>query len=294
MTGWTGRRAALVLAILVIAFVPVEPASSSQLIARDAREVTLRVNAQGMALVTYRDRAGAHPLLAWGATNGDVALRLDYSGGWSSFRRRVWRTFGDACAPYDGPDLVWMVAACKGPDGSYWALQSWQRKLPFHGQPPSKPFHGSWELRLSHWRGELARLEVWQDWKYPARFEGIFGRYTYRGVPVYGSEAGLVRRAYIDTYNSGYGPGWWRADALATHRPTGTFCAIFADRLEDRWGVNRARGERYRITIPGPGVTPDVGWEAKALPRWDPANPELVRHENALIASRGDPDPRCA
>jgi hypothetical protein len=282
----------------VAGLVSAGPASGSQLVARDARGPALRVDRAGMALVTYRDGGGrTHRVLAWGARDAETAFRLDYSGGWSSFRKPVWKTFGDACAPYDGPALVWLVAACRTPDGSYWALQSWQRKLPFHGKPPSRPFHGAWELRLSHWQGEIARLEVWQDWKYSARFESLFGRYTYRGAPVYGREQGLVRRAYIDTFDSGYGAGWWRADALATHRPTGMFCAIFADHLEDRWGVNRGRGSRYRVTISGPGVTPDVGWEGKALPRWNPTDPSIVRHEqqmNALIDALGDTDPRCA
>jgi hypothetical protein len=291
------RIRALACALLVASLAPVGVARGSQLVARDAREVTLRVNAERTALVTYRGGGELRRLLAWGAVNEETQFRLDYSGGWSSFRRAVWRTFKDACEPYEGPGLAWLVAACRAPDGSSWALQSWQRTLPFHGQPPSKTFHGAWELRLSHWRGETARLEVWQDWKYSARFESLFGRYTYRGVPVHGPGEDFVRRAYINTFNSGYGPGWWRADALATHRPTGVFCAIFADYLKDRFGVNRGRGERYRITIPGPGVTPDVAWESKALPAWDPADPELVRHEeamNELIDGPGDTDQRCS
>jgi hypothetical protein len=215
----------------------------------------------------------------------------------------VWKRFRDRCAPYDGPELHWLVAACRAPDGSYWALQSWQRTRPFHGDPPSRPYHDAWELRISHWRGEPARLEVWQGWKYSARFEAVYGRYTYRGAPVHSLPkgtpgwAGFVRRAYIDTLDSGYGPGWWRADALATHRPTGVFCAIFAEYLSDRYGVNRGAGRRYRITMPGPGVTPDVYWEGASLGPWDPNDPGKVRQEQALgeiVRQLGDTDPRCS
>ena len=51
----------------------------------------------------------------------------------ASTGRLVWPTFRNACAPYDGPALVYLVAACKAPDGSYWALQRWQRGLPLLG-----------------------------------------------------------------------------------------------------------------------------------------------------------------
>src|SRR5438128_1018959 len=78
------------------------------------------------------------------------AFRLDYSGGWGTFRRDYWRTFRNVCRPYTGPPLAWFVAACTAPDGSYWALQSWQRMLPDYGLAPA-PAQAVWELRLSHW-----------------------------------------------------------------------------------------------------------------------------------------------
>ena len=51
-----------------------------------------------------------------------VEFKLDYSGGYGTYKRDVWKTFKDACRPYDGPDLQWFVAGCKAADGSYWAL----------------------------------------------------------------------------------------------------------------------------------------------------------------------------
>ena len=50
-----------------------------------------------------------------------------------------WKTaFHGGCGRYDGPALAWKVVACKAPDGSYWAVQAWQRKLPNYGVSPSR------------------------------------------------------------------------------------------------------------------------------------------------------------
>lgn len=279
---------------------------------RDATNVELEVDANGRALVTYRTPSGTRKnVLVWNAVDArtptagvpQVEFSVDYTGGVGVFEWPVWKKFRDRCAPYDGPPLSWLVQACKAPDGSYWALQSWQRVRPFFGQPPSKPHHDSWELRISHWTGELAKLEVWREWRYSARFESLTGRVTYGGAPVHNPQRGssgwqsYVRRAYIDTYNSGYGPGWWRADAFAAHPPTGVFCVIFAKELTDRFGTNRGVGERYRVTFVGPGVTPDVTWEGASLGPWNPNDPEKVREEervNAIVRSLGERDPRCA
>ncbi len=307
----TKLTALLVAGCVVAALLAAGTAGGSTLLARNADEVRLAVDARGFALVQYRTPEGARKrILAWGAVDArpptpsvpQVDFRLDYTGGWKTFRRPVWKSFRNRCRRYDGPPLDWLVAACKAPDGSYWALQSWRRTRPFHGEPPSRPQHDAWELRLSHWEGAVPTLEVWQDWKYSARFESLFGRVSYRGRPVTNPPRGTsgwktyVRRAYIDTFNSGYGPGWWRADALSAHPPNGIFCAIFAVELTDRFGTNRAAGERYRVTVVGPGVTPDVTWEGASLGPWNPSDPAIVRHEaamNALMASLGDTDPRC-
>lgn len=303
------ERQLALLAAVVACLVP-GTAGASTLVARDVAEPTLRVDSAGRALVSYRLGGDVRHVLVWGAVDAhaptagtpQVQFRVDYTGGKSSFGRELWKTFRDRCSPYGGPPLAWLVSACTAPDGTYWALQSWQRSRPFHGKAPSLPGHDAWELRVSHWTDEPATLEVWQDWKYSARFESLFGRVTYRGVPVTNPARGssgwesYVRRAYIDTFDSGYGPGWWRADAFAAHPPAGVFCAIFAASLTDRFGTNRGVGTRYRVTVTGPGVTPDVMWEGTSLGRWDPNDPGKVAHEaamNALMASLGDRDPRC-
>lgn len=304
----------LVLASL-LALALAGPGLGSQSIARGPSQVSLEVNRKGVALVTFvrPGRTSRVHLLAWGAVNArpptrgvpQVKLALDYSGGWRSRGKRVWKRFRDRCAPYDGPPLAYLVAACKASDGSYWALQSWQRRLPGWGAPPTKPIQRQAELRLSHWTGELARLEVWHDWKHQPRFHEIFGRLTYRGRPVHAvarvsggrSGIGYARRVYFDTLNSGYGRGWRRANAILAHRTTGTFCAIFARHHEDKGVVNKARGERYRLTIAGPGVTPDLFREIEALPEYDPSDPALVAHElemNAILRGLRDTTRFCA
>jgi hypothetical protein len=164
----------------------------------------------------------------------------------------------------------------------------------------------SWDLRLSHWSGDVPKLEVWQDWVYSIRLENLIVRLTYQGKPVFGfksTRAGAPldkygRNVYFDSYNSAYGPGWHRANGLLTHNPTGLVCAAFAgaDFMPGNPSVNRGRGERYRATVAGPGVAPDAFWEGASLGAFDPRNPEHVRADeaaNALVDSLGDTDTRC-
>ena len=87
------------------------------------------------------------------------------------------------CLPYDGPPLAWLLKACKAPDGSYWALQSWTRLKPNYGGTT-----GARELHLSHWRGPVAQLVINQNWAH-GKYRHLFGRLTYRGRGVYGFKA---------------------------------------------------------------------------------------------------------
>jgi hypothetical protein len=250
--------------------------------------VSLQVNGKGEALVAYRRSDGTtRRVLAWGAVNArtpsaeipQVRFRWDYAGGWGKYRNgKYWQRFQNRCLPYDGPQLAMFVAACKAPDGSYWALQAWQRRLPLLGFDPWLPHHTNWELHLSHWSGELPMLEAYPNWTYDGRWHGIFGRYSYQGVGVYGFGANAKgvptdkygRNLYVDTLNSAYGPGWKRESGILTHRSTGTFCHSFVPQrpfagypsLEIR---PPAPGERYRITVGGPGVTPVMQAEVEGL-----------------------------
>lgn len=282
--------------LVAVAALPVT-ASASQLIARDAQAVALAVDSQGRALLTYRERGRIRRVLAWGAVNAvapgrtgrHVRFRLDYSGGWGSAGRNVWRGFANACGAYDGPPLAWSVTACKAPDGSYWAVQSWQRMLPNYGAR-AQGRQAAWELRLSHWRGELARLEIELDWAF-GRFDHLFGRVTYRGVPVYGRRAtpngapldGFGRNVYLDTFGSAYGRGWRRENSFLTHRGSGAFCyGVFPRRA----GEPAGNGERYRATVIGPGVTPDIVWSGDAPGRYDRQLDSLANQRIRSLGSR--------
>jgi len=270
-------------------------AEGSQLIDRSAQNVRLQVNTRGQALLMYRAGGRVRRVLAWGGVNAlatdagqpQVRFRLDYSGGWSTFRRPVWRGFPNACRRYDGPPLRWLVTACKAPDGSFWAVQRWQRLLPNHGRAPGG-HDGAWELRLSHWRGELPRIDVKVDWAH-RRYHHLFGRYTYRGAPVhgYGATPGGVpldrfgRNIYVDAFGSALGSGWRRVNSFLTHRGSGAFCYGFFP----VGGRPSAQGTRYRATVIGPGVTPDVVWEGPAPGPYDRALDALANQQILALRS---------
>ena len=73
------------------------------------------------------------------------------------------------------------------------------------------------------------------------------------------------RNLYVDTFNSAYGSGWKRENSFLMHKGTGTFCYGFYPHGAHPIG----KGERYRATIIGPGVTPDVMWQGNALGPYD-------------------------
>jgi hypothetical protein len=250
--------------------------------------VSLKVNGKGEALLTYKRSDGRmRRVLAWGAINArtpspdvpQVRFRWDYAGGWSKYRNgKYWQRFQNRCRPYDGPKLALFVAGCKAPDGSYWALQAWQRRLPLLGFDPWLPHHSNWELHLSHFSGELPVLEVHPNWTYGGRWQGVFGRYSYLGVGIFGYGAtpkGVPkdkygRNLYIDTLDSAYGAGWKRESGILSHREKGTFCHSFVPQRPFPGYPSQdtrpaAPGERYRITVGGPGVLPVMQVEIPGL-----------------------------
>ena len=259
---------AVVLAASAAAFAT-PAAEASQLIGRDATNVQLRVNRSGQALVSYRVRGKQRHVLVWGAVNAihpseerkQVVFRVDYSGGWRSFGRTLWKGFRNACKPVS-VDLAWLVTACRAPDGSHWALQSWQRGLRNYGMP-STGTRDDWELRLSHWTGDVPRLDVGLGWAY-RQFHSLYGRYTWRGHGIHGfasTPAGVPldsfgRNLYLDTFNSAYGTGWRRENGFLSHVGTGGFCYGLYPHGSRPSGM----GERYRLTVSGPGVLPDASW----------------------------------
>jgi hypothetical protein len=205
------------IAILAAAAIVAPAAAASQLVDRNASQVKLEVDAKGEAMLTYSAGGKLKHVLAWGAVNAvppapgktQVAFSLDYSGGYGKYHvGNYWQTGQWSCLPYDGPALAWSVAACKAPDGSYWALQAWQRALPDWGTTPTAA-QSTWELHLSHWTGEQPVLSIATDWSY-RRFDHLFGTLTYGGVGEYGfksTSAGVPldtfgRNIYVDTLDS--------------------------------------------------------------------------------------------
>lgn len=293
------------LAALVVA----SAAPASQPIADAAPEsARLAVDADGVALLTFRRLDGrVRRVLAWGAVDArertagvpQVRFRLDYSGGLESRGRAAWKTFRDRCAPYDGPPLPLLVAACKSVDGTYWALQSWQRRLPMRGVEPFRPDQAAPELHLSHWSGPLPVLEVSPNWTYGGRWQGLFGRLTYRGTPVFGFRTPSSRRGdpyaryvYVDTLDSAYGPGWRHDAGKVLHLRNGAFCYSFVPQpTPPHYPVQEVRGpgngRRHRVTVMGPGVTPVVQWEGDGLGPYDPGRDEAF---NALFDLLVGPD----
>ena len=269
----------VVLAAVVLALVLAGSARASEPLSDfDPKNVALKVNTKGEALVVYQRADGTQRrVLVWGAVNAlapdpavpQVRFKYDYAGGWGKYRKLTWKTFKDSCRRYDGPTLAYLVKACKAPDGTYWAVQLWQRELPLLGFDPWLPKHTQFELHVSHWSGALANLEVSTNFTYGGSARGVFGRLTYLDKPVHGFGSTATgnpkdrygRNVYIDTLNSAYGPGWKRESGILLHRPTGTFCHSFVPQKPFPDYPNQqmrpaAPGDRYRFTVAGPGVLP--------------------------------------
>ena len=220
-------------------------------------------------------------------TKYSAAVNADYAA--ISKLHAQSNSFGDTgftCNKYTGPKLAFQVAACDAPDGSFWAVQQWQRQLPDYGVTPSKQQAAN-ELHLSHWTGPLPVLTVESDWSYH-QWQHIFGTYTYNGNAVYGFKATAAgspldtfgRNVYVDALNSDMGTGWQRVNSFLTHTGDGVFCYGFSPH-DGKTGA----GSQYRLTIEGPGVAPDV---SVIIPSPGPYNAAEDATQNAKITALGD------
>ena len=164
-------------------------------------------------------------------------------------------------------------------------MQSWQRRQPLLGFDPWLPEQTAvrapplaLEQRARQDRG-LHPLDV-------RRLSGraSSGASRYLGQPIFGfGSTGegnphdrYGRNVYIDTFNSAYGPGWKRESGILVHKPNGTFCHSFVPQKPFPGYPSQAMrpaapGERYRITVMGPGVTPVIQWEGPGLTSADRA-----------------------
>ena len=281
-----------IAALAVIAAAPA-PASASQTIARNATHAHLAVNKNRIALVTYRSEGRLHHTLAWGAVNArtprrglsQVSFRLDYSGGWGSRRKDLWRGFKNVCGPYQGPALNYVVAACTAPDGSHWVLQKWRRLLPPFGTRPTFAQRAV-ELQLSHWSGDLPEFVVKLDWVY-RHYDHLYGWLKYKGKGVYGFRSTTYgspldkwgRNVFVDTYDSRYGRGWKRENGFLTHRSSGGFCYGFYPHGNRPVG----KGTQYRATVMGPGVTPILFWQGPSPGPFNAEADEIANQEQRSI-----------
>jgi hypothetical protein len=274
-----------VCAVLGAALLLAAPSHPSELIARNALDVHLATSARGEALVTYRRGELLRHVLVWGAVNArppraggrQVAFHVDHSGGWGRYHRVYWRDFAGTCGRYDGPSLAYALAACKAPDGTYWAVQTLR--------PPGS---STASLEVSHWRGPMAKIQTGTAWAYDGRFQVVFGRVTYAGRPVYGfgtTARGAPtdtfgRLVHLDAFDSRLGPGWRRENSFVTHKPTGAFCyGLFPS--------GGGPGSKYRLTVGGPGVTPLV---VSTLPGWHDfdasSSADVARQDRAAATLR--------
>lgn len=309
------RAAVLVLAAVASAS-GAAAAHASQLLDRNARNVTLAVDAKGEALVTYTTGETVKHVLVWGAINAraptesvpQVRFQVDYTGGWGKYHdASYWKHVVDVCQPYDGPALAYLVAACRAPDGSYWALQSWHVPWPDLGFVPwTAPLASTW-LEISHWSGPVAKLTVYAGWVYREHYHRLFGKVTYAGKPVFGYSSsrygvpldGYGRLVYVDTLDAGaYGAGWHRENSFLTHAPSGIWCYGFYPRDPLKGGYSAPSGydgglrgpgigSLYRVSVIGPGVTPDVSVTIKDPGSYEPSLQRLMR--SRLLALGSDP-----
>ena len=316
------------LLLLLVLLVAAGSASAAQLIDRDARGLTLRVNGRGEALLSYLSDGQEKHVLVWGAINAlppspsrpQAHFQVDYSGGWGKYHHQLfagkvyWRSFPGSCGRYTGPKLPYLVAACTSPDGSYWAAQQWPQPLPDLGFTPWLAAQRQQWLEVSHWSGPLAVLHAYADWVYDGRYHDLFGNYSYRGEPVYGFDTtrygaptdGYGRLIYLDTYDSAYGPGWRRENSFVAHNPTGAWCYGFYPTDPTKGGYQAPAGwhaprgpgigSEYRLLAEGPGVTPDVQTVVRDPGNWNKANPVLEAfklQQSALLASVIGTDKPC-
>jgi hypothetical protein len=308
--------------VLVVALTASAPALGSQLIDRNATGVRIAVDARGEALLTYHAEGQLKHVLAWGAVNAlppspnaqQVKFKLDYAGGWGKYHSVYWQSFKDECKRYAGPPIPWFVTGCTAPDGSYWAVQAFPQPLPDLGFAPWTTQQQATWLELSHWTGPLAKLTVAQDWIYDGRFNELFGQLTYDGQPVHGFGTtrygaptdGFGRLIYLDTFGSVYGQAWRRENSFVPHKPTGAFCYGFFPFDPTKGGYEYPPGQtamrgpgigsEYRLTAEGPGVTPDVSWQGKALEPFDANNAADASYEQGmtrLLLGMLGPDRSC-
>ena len=131
-------------------------------------------------------------------------------------------------------------------------------------------------------------LTIDTDWAWH-QWDHLFGTFTYSEEPVFGyksTPAGVPldtfgRNIYVDTFNSAYGQGWMRENSFLTHTNTGAFCYS----VNPHGSHPAGKGTKYRATVEGPGVTPDVMWQGSSPGTYD-KDADRVANEQIARARR--------
>ena len=210
-------------------------ASASLLLARTTSGETLRADAKGRALVTWRE----------GGTQRRAVIASDravYRGG----------TIGKAVGVVVTPTIPFAVVQIALPSGTQVALQKFQRLGNYGSLGPV-------ELRYSRWRGEPTRLSLTGEWTSDGRRMRICGTATYHGQPFYGLKHTITgnpldaygRNVYIDALRSS---GWYRIFGVLT-RPRGFAMMVSKPEMV---------GTAYRAAVPGPNLAGDLAPDATA------------------------------
>ena len=278
---------------------------------------SLAVNSKGEALVTYtRSNGQVRHVLAWGAINAQragrpgvrqVRFKCDYAGGWGKYRKRevledvqerlraVRRPGARRTSSPPARRRTAPTGRCSRGSGS----------LPLLGFDPWLPAQTQFELHVSHWSGELPKLEVYTHWTYGGEWQGALRAAHLPRQPVHGfgstgrREPAATATAATSTSTPSTrptAPAGGASRGSSSHKPTGTFCHSFVPQKPFPGYPSQAMrppapGERYRITVMGPGVTPVVQWEGLGLTAADRASAASI---TAVFDQLMAGDARCA
>ena len=225
-------------------------------------------------------------VLLWGAINArtpdpnvpQVASRpTTPAAGASTGNASYWKTFKNACKPYDGPPL----SSTASPHAT---LQTAATGRCRRGSAtcrcaafaPFRPQQSAFGFNVSHWSGPLAKLDGLAELHVrhavdgplrPAHLRRRAGLRLQARPATTRRPTATARYVYIDTFNSVYGAGLEARARILVHCGDGTFCHSFVPQTPSRPVIldsetrAAAPGELERVTGMGPGVRPEVAAE---------------------------------
>jgi hypothetical protein len=193
-------------------------ARASFVVATGASSPTLRVDARGYAEVSWLAGGARRYLLV------DPTGKVQYNGRLLD---------ADVSTPASGVALPSLLVLRKTPDGSYWALQSWQE--------PGDPS----ELHLSRWKGDPTQLTLQLD---PGA--KLSGTATFEGAPVHGlspSPGGKKPKIYVflDCFGCPAAKTGWGKMLGVPPAADGSFRVY----VQSKW-----IGSKYRASVAGPNT----------------------------------------